>query len=299
VGYYEKEAFREIIVKSRQRYSNQGQLSGSESMLSLAAPIPPRGGVSPIPPASAIDTKYSDSKLHPLPGIVGLQRDKGHKRPRGMSLSASTPDVTTIALAGERPHDLILTPQHEQRRLSTQASDSRLQMRYQQQNASSSNVPKSATNFNGIDYFAVGPSIEPRTPPSKNNKLPMDRQGVRHWLKKFVPTQGAASPSGERKPPTKKLSLSDVLSTNRRDIDSGTDWEEITNPGTPSVYGKEIHSHLRSPLPFKTEPRPSPNEAQAPPSILRTPSNRAIPLTSRYVLRCSRNRRANLLHLAV
>ncbi|KAG9018564.1 hypothetical protein FRB90_011393 [Tulasnella sp. 427] len=54
--------------------------TASSSALSLAPPLavpPPRGGVSPVPPASAADlARYADQKLNPFPGLAKLQEEK-------------------------------------------------------------------------------------------------------------------------------------------------------------------------------------------------------------------------------
>lgn len=54
--------------------------TASSSALSLSPPVsvpPPRGGVSPVPPASAADlARYADQKLNPFPGLAKLQEEK-------------------------------------------------------------------------------------------------------------------------------------------------------------------------------------------------------------------------------
>ncbi|KAG8901029.1 hypothetical protein FRC00_009488, partial [Tulasnella sp. 408] len=54
--------------------------TASSSALSLPAPVtvpPPRGGVSPVPPASVADlARYADQKLNPFPGLAKLQEEK-------------------------------------------------------------------------------------------------------------------------------------------------------------------------------------------------------------------------------
>lgn len=54
--------------------------TASSSALSLPPPVavpPPRGGVSPVPPASAADlARYADQKLNPFPGLAKLQEEK-------------------------------------------------------------------------------------------------------------------------------------------------------------------------------------------------------------------------------
>jgi hypothetical protein len=199
-----------------ERHSHQAQLSATESLLSLGSPLPPSGGVSHMPVASSNNTKYLDSKLYPFPGIVTLQKESERKRARGMSIS--TPDVT-LAMASEMSPGFIAAGPERDRKLSTQISDSRLQLRYKQEPPrSASTTPKTASAVNGVDYFSTGRQKNvPQTPPSKPTGLPMDRQGVKHWLKKFVP-----KPSE----PRRKASFSDIKINQKQD-----EWEEAVFPG--------------------------------------------------------------------
>ncbi|EGN99792.1 hypothetical protein SERLA73DRAFT_152020 [Serpula lacrymans var. lacrymans S7.3] len=213
--------------------------SASTSMLSLAPQTPPRGGVSPIPPASSADLlKYKDAKLFPFPGMKKLEEQRN--RARGMSLSSSTPDIV-FSLHGNDSESQALpsssssnTPSHSpemarDRKLSHQASDTRLLAKFK--NMSSPPISAAPSSSSHQDYFNAPPLSPSGSVILK--PLPTNREGVRKWLNaKKLFSQGSSSPSPTtppvvevRQPASKKPSLSDLF--RRKENDLTTEWEEV------------------------------------------------------------------------
>ncbi|KZS98240.1 hypothetical protein SISNIDRAFT_492609 [Sistotremastrum niveocremeum HHB9708] len=276
---------------------------GSDA-LSLPQHIPPRGGVSPVPPVSANDFRYMDTKLDPFPGMKELQAEQERKRARGMSVSASasTTDVHTTSSSGPYPyHSGTITPnsrvanprtatptmsssQHQaeynERRLSHQASDSKLLQKYQQYSAGPSTPASMATTLPNTspEYLPAGfPTEHMSNPSHKAGKLPTDRQGVKQWMKKFLPSQnssgnvngrsttptstlqlasvGAEPAEGsrlERKLSKKKASFTEVLSSPPDDLTA--DWEEVAyspplSRSNSTLKGKERENRMPTPTP--------------------------------------------------
>ncbi|KAI5115974.1 hypothetical protein M0805_002624 [Coniferiporia weirii] len=203
----------------------------------MVAP-PPRTGVSPIPPPSDSDAaKYANPKLFPFPGMVRLQEET--LRSRGMGGSASSPDIVlqqsmsgTSAEGAIRSANSSMSSQQQldsmrERKLSHQASDSRLLPRYQMTPGPAiSGAPSSGVQ---IDYFNIP------QPPAPPNSLPFTREGVKKWLSaRLFPStsqQGGfvVSPllleNKARAETTKKPSLSDLLG--RKDMENISDWDDI------------------------------------------------------------------------
>ncbi|THH29195.1 hypothetical protein EUX98_g4997 [Antrodiella citrinella] len=245
--------------------------SASASILSLAPPAVMSG--SPIPPASSADMyKYADPKLRPFPGIKQLEEQRN--RAKGIS----SPDVVltpffngngngnggieSVPSNGSGSSSSATTRSPEvarDRKLSHQMSDSRLVMKYHGPNTppAMTSAPSSASQ---VDYFSLSSST---SAPSSNGvssslKLPMNREGVKTWLKvkKLLTSQSstpatpppmAPPPPEIRAPALKKPSLSDLL-LSRKDIDLSADWEEINNDKaarTPvSAINTTATSHL-------------------------------------------------------
>lgn len=207
--------------------SSTQTISPSASAALLIAP-PPRTGVSPIPPPSDSDAaKYANPKLFPFPGMMRLQEETL----RRVVGSASSPDVTLQQSASgtgvEGPMRSVNSSVSSQyppvdpirdRKLSHQASDSRLLQKYQMTPVSG--APSSAGAQ--IDYFNI--------PQPPMNSLPRTREGVKKWLSaRLFPSasqQGVTSPSADHKTrveTTKKPSLSDLLG--EKSMDNIGDWD--------------------------------------------------------------------------
>ncbi|KAJ6587002.1 hypothetical protein DFH09DRAFT_241980 [Mycena vulgaris] len=246
--------------------------SASASVVSLSP------GVSLFPVASSADLlKYQNAKLFPFPGMKKLEEQRN--RAKGMlTPSASTPDIATLFNGYETDpaqnsttsfsNTPAQTPEMgRDRKLSHQASDTRLLDKYNMQTS----PPNSANpTSSSIDYFNVTP-VSPTQP--TGSKLPMTLPGVKQWLssrKMFSQTssQGSSSmntPTSElgRSLPSasKKPSLSDLIL--RKDNSLGKDWEdvEIVPPSaSESVFGKnstvfesrELSPSPKSPPPTQT-----------------------------------------------
>ncbi|EIW83159.1 hypothetical protein CONPUDRAFT_136292 [Coniophora puteana RWD-64-598 SS2] len=223
--------------------------SASTSALSLSPQTPPRSGVSPIPPASAVDlAKYQHAKLFPFPGMKKLEEQRN--RARGMSLSSSTPDIV-LSLGNEAdlntiPSSLSNTPSHSpeltrDRKLSHQASDTRLLAKFKNLNSPPiSAVPSSSSH---PDYFSQGLSSAPATSSTPGRTLPTNVEGVRKWLsaKKLFsqPSTPSVHPPEEARPPqaNKKPSLSDLL-RGRKEHDLSSDWEEVPSDKATFTHTK-------------------------------------------------------------
>jgi serine/arginine repetitive matrix protein 2 len=245
--------------------------SASASILSLAPHSGPRGGVSPVPPASSADLlKYQSSKLFPFPGMKKLEEQRN--RAKGLPVvSASTPDVTFLPNGNDDdqpPHSSssfsntpAQTPEMgRDRRLSHQASDTRLLAKYNLNSPPISATPSSTSH---PDYINITPPhIPSQTTSSINLKLPMTLPGVKQWLsknnRKIFSSQGSSSPPSSapisspvefRTSPnaSKKPSLSDLLRI-KKDNELGTDWEEIgseksrtpTSASGSTLLGKQL-----------------------------------------------------------
>lgn len=240
--------------------------STSTAILPLQVP-PPRSGVSPIPPASESDAqRYNDPKLFPFPGMVQSLR-------RGMSASTSSPEIATQSSTGGRPMTPSLsssasgqqdTMGGRDRKLSHQASDSRLLQKYQSTATTVSGAPSSASQ---VDYFNV---IQQAQSTPSQNLLPQTREGVRKWLsvRRLFPSssQGSNSPTPSQDAKVqaqtqKKPSLSDLL--NEKDIE---DWEDTVK----AVENANILSSLNmSTLKARGPPSagPSPGGANEEPPV--------------------------------
>ena len=231
--------------------------SASASILSLT-PHSGRGGVSPVPAPSTADlNKYQHAKLFPFPGIKKLEEQRN--RHKGIAQSSSTPDVTTLPLDGDQPtqsssssgNTPAQTPEMTRdRRLSHQASDSRLLPKFNSPPVSA--APSSSSHQ---DYFVFPSPPPPATP---NLKLPMNREGVKMWLKskklfsQMSPSSSVMPVTTEPRSPSaqnanKKPSLSDLL-RGRKDNDLTGDWEEIgsdksrtpTSASASTLLGKQL-----------------------------------------------------------
>jgi len=225
--------------------------SASASILSLAPHAPPRGSVSPIPPASSADlSKYQNAKLFPFPGMLRLEEER---RAKGYPpASASSPDVSMLSnfhedtqgqsLASSSSNTPAQTPEpNRERKLSHQNSDSRLVARYGLDTTSSTSPPSSYHH----DFINVSPSTT-QNGNSYNLKLPMTLPGVKQWLSKnskkktLSPGPSPGTSVTFSPPPTmdmqptiitnNKPSLSDIVG--RKENEPITEWEDV---GTASA----------------------------------------------------------------
>ena len=244
--------------------------SASASILSLSPQAVPHTPMSPVPPASSADLlKYTDSKLFPFPGMKQLEEQRN--KAKGIT-SASSPDIVlspngieNIPSTSSASSATAKSPEApRERRLSHQASDTRLLPKFANQSSALpiSAVPSSSSN---ADYFSLSSATTTSTGSlsSALNKLPTNREGVRRWLsaKKIFSSQHStpSTPSvptvdTKARSPSKKPSLSDLLSGSRKESDL-SDWEDIgheksrtpTSANSPSVPGKHF---------FRDEPKP-------------------------------------------
>ena len=217
--------------------------SASASILSLAPHGPhgpPRGSVSPIPPASSADmSKYQNAKLFPFPGMLRLEEER---RAKGFPpASASNPDVSLQSNFHDDPQGQSLasslsntpaqTPElNRDRKLSHRNSDTIA--RYGLDTISSTTPPSSYHP----DYFNISPSTM-QNGNNYNLKLPMTLPGVKQWLSKNSrkkplspgPSPGTSvtvPPIMDVQPTNKKLSLSDIVG--RKEIEPITDdWYDV------------------------------------------------------------------------
>lgn len=237
--------------------------SASASILSLSphAHVPPRGGASPIPPATSADlAKYQNVKLFPFPGIQKLEEQRNRRVAGAGAASQSSPDISTAVDEDQPPlsaNSYNNTPAQtpdisRERKLSHQASDSRLLPKF---NGASNGAPVSPSlimtpSTSQGEYVDVV-SLQSSSHNGKALKPPLPKtlSGVRQWLTKnnklFPPSlslsnaqssnssggagnanAGAESASTERnKNGNKKPSLSDLFRKQGSDV-SG-DWEEV------------------------------------------------------------------------
>ncbi|KAK7057120.1 hypothetical protein R3P38DRAFT_2839421 [Favolaschia claudopus] len=208
-----------------------GSASASAASLSQIA--------SPFPTPSSTDLlKYQNvAKLFPFPRQKKLEEQRN--RTKGMlTPSASTPDISTTLQWSPEPRD---------RKLSHQASDTRLLDKY----AQSTSPPNSAAA--DIGYFNVPSPISPST--STGSKLPMTLPGVKQWLNSRKKSSAANTPTselGKLSPnPSKKPSLSDLIL--RKENGLGREWEDgeiIPLSASESMFGKSAESRAMTPSPL-------------------------------------------------
>ncbi|KDQ53551.1 hypothetical protein JAAARDRAFT_161650 [Jaapia argillacea MUCL 33604] len=237
--------------------------SASASFLALPQ-VPSRSGVSPIPPASTADlSRYNDAKLNPFPGIQKLEAERNMKRARGMSASASSPDIVSpngLGCMDQISHSSSNSSTQPARspesgrdkKLIHQASDTRLLAKFGGV-VSPPAISRGPSSASHTDYFTLSPPNVPPPNAGGSMKLPKDRAGVRQWMKIFSSQSSNHSPTDA--PPSKspalssrgldsrsattsrKPSLTDLLGI-RKDLDG---WEDLGNdklqtPSTPSSH---------------------------------------------------------------
>ncbi|KAI0315140.1 hypothetical protein OF83DRAFT_1174122 [Amylostereum chailletii] len=209
-------------------------------------------GVSPVPPAS-VDTmkKYMDAKLFPFPGMKRLEKERARRFPH----NASTPDILYSQISEDpsiQSSNSSRTPQPSpemarDRKLSHQASDTRLLAKFANSPAAVATSPSTGSH---PDYFTVSSPANSNFP---KGKLPMNREGVKLWLsaKKLFSSQ-SSQPSYQgvsisapilqdrstSKDVGKKPSLSDLLQ-GRKDTDLISGWEDVAKTPT-NVIGTAL-----------------------------------------------------------
>ncbi|KAF7288709.1 SEC7 domain-containing protein [Mycena chlorophos] len=236
--------------------------SASASVVSLSP------AVSPFPMATAADmAKYQHSKLFPFPGMQKLQEQRN--RAKGMlTPSASTPDIATLysgyetdpAQQSASSYTPSQTPDFSrERKLSHQASDTRLLDRY----AASPTGSAALSSPANVEYFNITPVPPPLSPTSSSgSKLPMTLPGVKQWLSSrkkssvsnsTTPTSevglglGKVSPSASKKP-----SLSDLILRKDSSLGLGKDWDDVDSDLVRKGPSPEP---ARSPPPLSVTPR--------------------------------------------
>ncbi|OSC99335.1 hypothetical protein PYCCODRAFT_1373281 [Trametes coccinea BRFM310] len=243
--------------------------SSSTSMLSLAPQSAPPGGVSPVPPASSADLlKYADSKLFPFPALKQLEEQRN--RARAMTPSASSPDMLSPtngfpmeimpSTSGSSGATTRLPDGGRERKLSHQASDSRLWSKFSQPLAS---APSSSSH---PDYFNIQPPvISPSASTSGSlGKLPTTRDGVKKWLNKFksqsstpsTPSVQVPQPVDTRPRIGKKPSLSDLLMQRENSDMSAQSWDSTISDKSRTPTNPTSAQRLG-------QPQPSPLQRQA------------------------------------
>ncbi|RPD63643.1 hypothetical protein L227DRAFT_357362 [Lentinus tigrinus ALCF2SS1-6] len=196
--------------------------SASASILSLPPQSAPPGAMSPVPPASSADLlKYADSKLFPFPALKQLEEQR---RARGITPSSSSPDVASPTMGF--PISLEQVPSTStasssgattkvadgrDRKLSHQASDSRLWSKFSQPLHTSGSM----------------------------GKLPTNRDGVRKWLSLFksqpsTPTASNGPSASSRAPIGKKPSLTDLLMQRKDSELTAQSWDGSDKSRTPT-----------------------------------------------------------------
>ncbi|OJT10666.1 Golgi-specific brefeldin A-resistance guanine nucleotide exchange factor 1 [Trametes pubescens] len=244
--------------------------SSSTSMLSLAPQSAPPGGVSPVPPASSADyLKYADSKLFPFPALKQLEEQRN--RARAMTPSASSPDV--LSPTNGFPMEMMPSSSSSsgatttkfaeggrERKLSHQASDSRLWSKFSQPLGS---APSSSSH---PDYFNIHPPvISPTTSTSGSlGKLPTTRDGVKKWLSRFksqssTPSTPTAQPTHAVEPHPQlgqKPSLSDLLIARENSELSTKSWDSTVSDKSRTPTNLVGNQRMAQP-----QPQPQPQEA--------------------------------------
>ncbi|KAG8970010.1 hypothetical protein FRC03_011809 [Tulasnella sp. 419] len=271
--------------------------SASASTHSLAPPTipPPRGGVSPIPPASATDlAKYQDTKLMPFPGLAKLQEEKMQRdrvnagdsgaptAPNGPSARVNSPEPS------EKDHQSIFRQALDSKPLKKSPSppahgavpseDARPPSR--------SNSARTQPSFFDRPMTPSKHALSRSESTSAASPLPQNKEGVRKWLnlntKKWLSTStpidagvigagmngasilNAGNTSSNGPTPTEKPhknrrpSLSDLL-TARRTSDNAAEKEDA-----------KARAAVEQPLPQLTA---SPEEQTQPTPLMEIPSD--------------------------
>ncbi|KZT04583.1 uncharacterized protein LAESUDRAFT_657435 [Laetiporus sulphureus 93-53] len=236
---------RTSLTKEKGDQSHEIQVpSASTSIVSLPMAASTHSGVSPATPNDlAVQYNFeSNSKLFPFPGIKELEEQRN--RARGLSQSTSNPDIASAGGMGTEATSSSGSSNtatrgveaNRERKLSHQASDSRLLPKFNTVTSPPPITAVSSSNSQG-DQFSMHPTASDAST-TGSLKLPMNREGVKKWLnakRKLFPTHtspvqipgASTSPSAESRPQmgNKKPSLSDLL-LGRKEMELATEWEE-------------------------------------------------------------------------
>ncbi|KAI0656538.1 hypothetical protein C8Q70DRAFT_921270 [Cubamyces menziesii] len=236
--------------------------SSSTSVLSLAPQSAPPGGVSPVPPASSADRlKYADSKLFPFPALIQMEEQRN--RARAMTPSASSPDMLSPAngfpmemmpsTSGSSGATTKLPDGGRERKLSHQASDSRLWSKFSQPLAS---APSTSSH---PDYFNIQPPVISPTTSNSGSlaKLPTTRDGVKKWLSRFkgqsstpsTPSSQPPQPVEARPRMGQKPSLTDLLMSREASELSTQSWESTISDKSRTPTNMTSAQRLGQPQP--------------------------------------------------
>ncbi|KAI0373578.1 hypothetical protein BV20DRAFT_962784 [Pilatotrama ljubarskyi] len=241
--------------------------SSSTSMLSLAPQSAPPGGVSPVPPASSADLlKYADSKLFPFPALIQLEEQRN--RARAMTPSASSPDM--LSPVNGLPVDMMPSSSSSsgattkfadggrERKLSHQASDSRLWSKFSQPLAS---APSTSSH---PDYFNIQPQVISPTASGSGSvgKLPTTRDGVKKWLNRFKSQSSAPSTPSTQQPQqadprtrvAQKPSLTDLLMQRENSELSTQSWDSTVSDKSRTPTNVTSAQRIGPPQPPPKEP---------------------------------------------
>jgi len=217
--------------------------------------------VSPVPPASseAWQKKYGgDAKLFPfpaiIPGVKKLEEERRHgTRSGGLSLNASSPEIASPPTIDEfsaisSGSASSRTPQASpeitrDRKLSHQASDTRLLQKFNPANTPALSSPSTSTTQPDL--------TSPSTPNNSGwlgGKLPLPttREDVKNWLREkglFASRSSQPSFPGLQQPVPAPVVISRSGSTNasrklsdlfdgRKGSELMTDWEDISRTPT-------------------------------------------------------------------
>ncbi|KAI5889464.1 uncharacterized protein SCHCODRAFT_02634603 [Schizophyllum commune H4-8] len=212
--------------------------SASGSYQSLVPHLP--GHASPMPPPSGDLSHYNDAKLFPFPGMKMLEEQRRAKE--GFSASASTPDFSGMGGKTDDEHSPrspilqgFFTGSGRERKLSHQASDTRLLAKYNGAAPPMSAAPSSSSH----DYPQSPPT------PSGSSKLPTNLPAVRQWISKNLKKKASSPQMGHSistasislpiiAPPmhSKKPSLSELLQLPKEDS-PGSEWSDVGGPVLP------------------------------------------------------------------
>ncbi|KAI0268680.1 hypothetical protein BC834DRAFT_866706 [Gloeopeniophorella convolvens] len=241
---------------STSRESGASLTSNSKPDKEFASPYFPSspGGVSPVPPASSETLlKYGgDAKLFPFPGMKRLEEER-RARGGGLSLNASSPDIVSqptldefSAISSGSASSRTPQPSPEisrDRKLSHQASDTRLLQKF-----SAGNSPSATLSPQSSATLLDAPSSPSGNSGWLNGKLPTNREGVKKWLsaKGLFPSQSSqpsypslqqqvpAPPAASQPAPSDmamKPSLTELLSSQQQN-DLLVEWEDASRTPT-------------------------------------------------------------------
>ena len=194
-------------------------------------------------------------------------------RNKALNASATSPDGLTSVFT-DRP--LLSTTSSSsgqskdairERKLSHQASDSKLLLKYQGNTPLAPAVAVSHSTASHLDYLS---STAASSTPNLTNKLPTTREGVKKWLRKFSVNSNSNTHQDHKSPEAiKKPSLSELLG--RRDaveiisdVDEEKQQEEIRAPTSASTNTLKGQTFSRDESRDFDAPQSSPDDITSP-----------------------------------